>query len=233
MTVGKDAIGNFGGAKQILEILRGRFALDAIDSIFQDMAKFTYFKLTGQNFAKLTGISRRQRILRTSNVRARIWRSLHLPGYREVDANFPFLMDFDMLRQKAEARAIMGSGSPDKFVSSLCMQNAALTQNGKTLVPASAGNALAFQSVSAQMRRLSGPCGHASRRDVVVAADMETASDEEDFEAWAVYRKAKRAKKDAQGRGEQGSRGTKKPSAEGRAKNGFNRRTGGRNRCYA
>ena len=43
---GKDVIGNADGVEQILEILRGRFAHDAIGSIFQDMAKFMYFKRT-------------------------------------------------------------------------------------------------------------------------------------------------------------------------------------------
>ena len=49
LSVGRDVIGNLDGAEQILKILRERFAPDAIDSIFQDMAKFMYFKRTGQN----------------------------------------------------------------------------------------------------------------------------------------------------------------------------------------
>ena len=56
------------------------------------------------------------------------------------------------------------------------------------------------------MRRLFGPCGYASRQDVLVAAGKDPASEEEDFEAWAAYRKAKRARKVAQDNGEQGSR---------------------------
>ena len=129
-----------------------------------------------------------------------------------------YLMGFDMLRRRAEARMIMGSGAPDEFVSALCMQNAALTQNGQTLVLASLGNALALQSVSAQMRRLSGPCGYASRQHVLVAAEMDTASEEEDCEAWMAYRNAKRAKKDGGGLG---SREKRKSSGEGRAKHAF------------
>ena len=105
------------------------------------------------------------------------------------------------------------------------MQNAALARNEKTLVLASLGDALAFQSVSAQMRRLYGPCGYAYRQGVLVAADMDTASEEEDFEAWTDYRKAKRGKKDAQGSGDSGSREEDAPSGEGRTKNGLNRRT--------
>ena len=36
------------------------------------------------------------------------------------------LMEFDMLRQRAEARMLMGSDFPDEFVSVLCMQNSAV-----------------------------------------------------------------------------------------------------------
>ena len=49
MTVGEDVIGNLHGVARILRILRERFAPDAIDCIFQDMAKFMYFRRTGQN----------------------------------------------------------------------------------------------------------------------------------------------------------------------------------------
>ena len=70
-----------------------------------------------------------------------------------------YLMESDMSRQKAEARMIMGSGFPDEFASVSRMQHAALAKNGKTLVLASLGTTLAFPQVSAQMRRLFGPCG--------------------------------------------------------------------------
>ena len=121
-------------------------------------------------------------------------------------------MKFDTLRQKVEARMIMGGGFPDEFVSVLRMQNAALTKNEKTLVLASLRNFLSLQSAPAQMRRLFGPCGYASRQDVLVAADMDAAPEEEDFGVWMVYRLAKRARKDAQGSGERGSRERNKPS---------------------
>ena len=35
-----------------------------------------------------------------------------------------YLLDFDMLRRKAESRMLIGAGFPDEFVSVLCMQNA-------------------------------------------------------------------------------------------------------------
>ena len=55
-----------------------------------------------------------------------------------------YLMEFDILRQKAEARMIMGGGSPDESVSVLCMQIAALAKNETTLVSHGFHTALVF-----------------------------------------------------------------------------------------
>ena len=88
LSVGRDVIDNLDGAEQISRSLRERFAPDAIDSIFQDMAKFMYSKRTDRTMGT-------------------------------------YVMEFEMLRQKAEARMVMGSGPPGEFVSVLCMQNAA------------------------------------------------------------------------------------------------------------
>ena len=98
-----------------------------------------------------------------------------------------------MLRGKAELRALLGPGYPDAFVSVLCMQNAALPNNGKTAVLASLGDTLAFPRASAQMRRHFGPCGNASRQDVMAAQEMDAVSEEEDYDAWLAYREVKRA----------------------------------------
>ena len=49
MSVGNDSIGNVDGVALILRIFRGRLAPDAIDSIFEDMVRFTYFKRAVQN----------------------------------------------------------------------------------------------------------------------------------------------------------------------------------------
>ena len=138
-----------------------------------------------------------------------------------------YIMEFEMLRQEAEARMVVGSGPPDELGSVLPLQNAALTMNEKTSVLASLGNTLAFQQVSPRKRRLFGACSCASRQDVLVAPDMDTASEEEDLEAWMAYRKAKRAKKEG------GFQGTcDKSFGEERTNNPTNRRTGERNRCY-
>ena len=79
------------------------------------------------------------------------------------------------------------------------------------------------------MRRLFGPRGCASRRAVPVAADMETVSEEEDFESWIAYRKATRAEEDGKGGGGPGEQEKRKSSEEVRTKNELNRRMGRRN----
>ena len=50
-----------------------------------------------------------------------------------------YIMEFEMLREKAESRMVIGSGPPDAFVSALCMQNAASTEHEKTMVLGSLG----------------------------------------------------------------------------------------------
>ena len=76
---------------------------------------------------------------------------------------------------------LLRSGAPDEFAPALCMQNNALSKNERTWVLASLHNTLAFPDVSAQMRRLFGPRGYASRQDALVAAEMDMASEEADF----------------------------------------------------
>ena len=94
------------------------------------------------------------------------------------------------------------------------------------MVVAGLGNTSAFPQVSAQMRRLFGSCGYASRQNVLIAQDMDTVSEEEDFGAWMAYCKAKRVKKDGGGH-----RNREKATGGGRNKTAMNRRTGEPNRC--
>ena len=61
----------------------------------------------------------------------------------------------------------------------------------------SVGSSLVFAHVSAQMPRLFGNIGSSQSMDVLVAQDMDQVSEEDDFEAWVAYRKAKRAKKNS------------------------------------
>ena len=45
-----------------------------------------------------------------------------------------YLLEFEMMRQRAEARFDMGTGFPDEFVSALCITNASLSKNEKQLI---------------------------------------------------------------------------------------------------
>ena len=44
-----------------------------------------------------------------------------------------YLLEFDVLREKAQAQMATGGGFPGEFASAHCMQNAALPENGKCL----------------------------------------------------------------------------------------------------
>ena len=117
-----------------------------------------------------------------------------------------YLMEFDTLRRKAEARVLMESGFPEEFVSAFCAQNATLSKNEKTLVLASLRNTLAFPEVSAQMRRLSGPRGFASRQDVPAAADMDAATEEGDPKRGRHIAKPRKVWQNKRARGEKRTR---------------------------
>ena len=134
-----------------------------------------------------------------------------------------------MLRQRAEARFDTGVGSPDEFVSVLRISNASLSKNERQLVVASVGSSLRFGIVTEQMRRLFGNIGSAQTGDVLVAQGLDQVSDEDDFEAWVAYRKAKRAKKNSSdGR----SHDFAPRYGTGEIKNAANYRTGEINRCF-
>ena len=102
---------------------------------------------------------------------------------------------------------VMGSGFPDEYMSALCMRNAASSKSEESLALASNRTVLAFPKASSQMRLLFGSRRSAARQDVPAAADMDTVSEEADFEPWAAYRKAKKGTK--KGEREWGSRETR------------------------
>ena len=111
-----------------------------------------------------------------------------------------YSIEFDVLRDRAEARMAPGSGFQDVFASVICMQDAALSKNGKPLALAGIQDTLAFPVVANQMRRLFGPRGNAARQD------LDTVSEEADFGAWVAYRKAEGKKREegSDGRGKTG-----------------------------
>ena len=59
-----------------------------------------------------------------------------IDGISQNMAKFTYLKraDQNMIRQKAEARVLLGSGFPDEFVSEMRTKNASLSKNKKTLV---------------------------------------------------------------------------------------------------
>ena len=144
-----------------------------------------------------------------------------------------FLVEFDTLLRKAEARALEGGASSDGIPSILLMQNAALSQYGKTLLLASAQGPLAFRIVAKQTRQLFDFRGGTGRQDALGAADVGVKSDGEalSYEAWAAYRKAGKKGGNSIKLSSNGPEWTRKLNGRGQTLNGFNRRTGGRNRC--
>ena len=94
-------------------------------------------------------------------------------------------------------------------------------------------------AASSQIRRLFGPRGSAARQDVLVAADLDAASEEEDFAASeedsasrVAFRKAETEKEKEQGGEENGETGGSKQREGRRTMDTFDRQTGERKRCF-
>ena len=87
---------------------------------------------------------------------------------------------------------MMGSGFPDESASFFSMQNALPSKNGKSLASARIQHALAFPVAANQTRRLFGPRGNAARSNILLAEYWGAVSEDEDYAAWAAYRKAKK-----------------------------------------
>ena len=68
-----------------------------------------------------------------------------------------YSIEFDVLRDKADGKMVMGNGFKDEFVSIFCMQNTPLSENGKSLALARIQRTPAFPLATKQMRRLLGP----------------------------------------------------------------------------
>ena len=71
----------------------------------------------------------------SDHVYQEVWKFLH---HKRTDQTMErFLLEFDLLRTKAERKIQTGFRFPDSFISVLCMGNAGLTSHQKTLVMAS------------------------------------------------------------------------------------------------
>ena len=103
------------------------------------------------------------------------------------------LVEFDVLRNKAESIMQMGGGFPEAVVSPLSVQNASSSESEKSLVLASSQGDVNLSTAAKQMRRLFGLCGGAAWQDVLAAADADSLSGgESDHATRVAYRKAKK-----------------------------------------
>ena len=97
---------------------------------------------------------------------------------RQTMGRYP--LEFDVLRRKAEARVGVGGAPPDRFASILRMQNAGLSRNGKSLLPASVQRLSDLPLATKQMRRALNPCSRPARKDALSATDWDMDSGGED-----------------------------------------------------
>ena len=165
-----------------------------------------------------------------------VWKFLH---HKRTDQTMErFLLEFDLLRAKAERKIQVGFRFPDSFISVLCMGNGSLSAHQKTLVMASVQGSLdSYPALAKQMRQILQPVGSAQKEDVLMHSPTIMADnvgiDEEDlsYEAWVAYRKAGKGRMNSQqyARSKSKGKGSKPHDQE---RNGLNRRTGERNRCY-
>ena len=166
----------------------------------------------------------------TDQVFQDVQRFLH---YKRTDQPMErFILDFDVLRRKAERRIQTGFQFPDPFVSILCMTNACLSRQEMSLVIAAVQGSLDYPAIALQMRQILNPVGKHNKEDILSIAMEEPPLEDLDlsYEAWVAYRKAGKGKNPA-------STGPKKSKGKGNkseelSRNGFNRRTGERLRCY-
>ena len=94
------------------------------------------------------------------------------------------LMEFDVLREKAEARLAAGSGFPDEFVSIPCAEDAFLFEKGEPLPPGGLRKTLASPVAGEQIGRLARDM---VRQDVLLAVDVDSAPEEEcGFAVWVA-----------------------------------------------
>ena len=132
----------------------------------------------------------------------------------------------------------MRAGFPGQFASILRMHNAGLPRREKSPVMASSHNGLRSVEVAANMRRLSGSRGGGGRQDAPITekADGPWVNDK-DKGTCVTNKKAKgqgvgQKRKDGLPRGVRDKVRRDKVRGDGQTLNGFNCRTGLRDRCY-
>ena len=111
------------------------------------------------------------------------------------------------------------------------MGDAASPKNEKSFYSATIHRASAFAAMVTQIRRLLGSCVSATRQDVLVSADADLSSrDENEHAAWLAYSMAKKKKDFTTKAGSDGTTGEKNGNSDSPAPDGFNRHAVERNR---
>ena len=149
-----------------------------------------------------------------------------------------FRMAFGILRCKAGKHMFQaGGGFPDLYFCFFCIWAAQLKLAEATLLMASTAGNVEFTRASKQLRQLFQAPNAATKEDIshVAEAPASTQDDDLSYEARLAFRKGNKQRTGAKNapRFLSKSAGKKfRPKKGEQEKNGFNRRTGGRNRRY-
>ena len=101
----------------------------------------------------------------------------NFPGYERADQTTGrCILECDVFRRKAEARAVIGGAFPDGSASVSRLQNRALSRVDKSLSLASVHGSLGFPFCAKWRCRSLDPCGGPARQDVPTAADTDVQS---------------------------------------------------------
>ena len=96
-----------------------------------------------------------------------VWEFIH---HKKTDQTMErFLLEFDLLRSKAERKIQTGFQFPDSFISALYMGNAMLTSHQKTLVMGAVQRSLdSYPALAKQMRQILQPVGGTQKGDILI-----------------------------------------------------------------
>ena len=128
-----------------------------------------------------------------------------------------------------------GGGFPDLYICFLCIKAAQFKPHEKALLMASMGGNVEFGRMSKQLRQLFQAPNAVTKEDISRVSEASVPEDDLSYEARLAYRKGNKQRPGAKQAPRSSSKfsGKKyKPQEGEQEKNGFNRRTGERNRCY-
>ena len=130
-----------------------------------------------------------------------------------------------------------GGGFEDLFICFQCIKAARLRPNDRILLMASLGGSVDFARVTQHLRQLfTQPA--ATKEDIFPVIEDLSGHPPEDlsYEAWVAYHQKRKSPtgggNPSRSRSHKGKGKKTKTPKGGKERNGFNRRTGERNRCY-